>query len=241
MISFYETESEARQALSDVTLIKWPQMIVTGASITREQAKEIIIRTDPFFSDVALYAGGNDQEFTIRYQQQSGVLAAVSCSDRQVQERVQEAVDSVVKPIPLDYLANDWTSSCFIYGPNGWCRPDGTIEYHDNVGKWPEAAELYDEWQAIAQAFPYLNLFASFMDAESCDTDASVVLQFVIHEGAVRVVKGEHAPVARKIRVADDVCFCSRSEHGLPWSWVAETADAIRTELQNRGLLYEEA
>lgn len=241
MISFYETESEARQALSDVTLIKWPQMIVTGASVTREQAKEIIIRTDPFFSDVALYAGGNDQEFTIRYQQQSGVLAAVSCSDQQIRERVQEAVDSVVKPIPLDYLDNDWASSGFIYGPHGWCQPDGTIEYHDNIGKWPEAVDLYDEWQSIARAFPYLSLFASFMDAESCDTDASVVLQFVIHEGVVRVVKGEHAPVARKIRVADDVCFCSRSEHGLPWSWVAETADAIRTELQNRGLLYEEA
>lgn len=237
MISFYETESEARQALSDVTLIKWPQMIVTGASVTREQAKEIIIRTDPFFSDVALYAGGNDQEFTIRYQQQSGVLAAVSCSDQQIRERVQEAVDSVVKPIPLDYLDNDWASSGFIYGPHGWCQPDGTIEYHDNVGKWPGAAELYDEWQAIAQAFPYLSLFVSFMDAESCDPDASVVLQFVLHEGAVRVVKGEHAPVARKIRVADDVCFCSRLEHGLPWSWVAETADAIRTELQNRGIV----
>lgn len=237
MISFYETESEARQALSDVTLIKWPQMIVTGASVTREQAKEIIIRTDPFFSDVALYAGGNDQEFTIRYQQQSGVLAAVSCSDQQIRERVQEAVDSVVKPIPLDYLDNDWASSGFIYGPHGWCQTDGTIEYHDNIGKWPEAVDLYDEWQSIARAFPYLSLFASFMDAESCDTDASVVLQFVIHEGAVRVVKGEHAPVARKIRVADDVCFCSRLEHGLPWSWVAETADAIRTELQNRGIV----
>lgn len=237
MISFYETESEARQALSDVTLIKWPQMIVTGASVTGEQAKEIIIRTDPFFSDVALYAGGNDQEFTIRYQQQSGVLAAVSCSDQQIRERVQEAVDSVVKPIPLDYLDNDWASSGFIYGPHGWCQPDGTIEYHDNIGKWPEAVDLYDEWHSIARAFPYLSLFASFMDAESCDTDASVVLQFVIHEGAVRVVKGEHAPVARKIRVADDVCFCSRLEHGLPWSWVAETADAIRTELQNRGIV----
>ena len=237
MISFYETESEARQALSDVALIKWPQMIVTGASVTREQAKEIIIRTDPFFSDTTLYAGGNDQEFTIRYQQQSGVLAAVSCSDQQIRERVQEAVDSVVKPIPLDYLDNDWASSGFIYGPHGWCQPDGTIEYHDNIGKWPEAVDLYDEWQSIARAFPYLSLFASFMDAESCDTDASVVLQFVIHEGAVRVVKGGHAPVARKIRVADDVCFCSRSEHGLPWSWVAETADAIRTELQNRGIV----
>lgn len=237
MISFYETESEARQALSDVTLIKWPQMIVTGASVTREQAKEIIIRTDPFFSDVALYAGGNDQEFTIRYQQQSGVLAAVSCSDQQIRERVQEAVDSVVKPIPLDYLDNDWASSGFVYGPHGWCQPDGTIEYHDNIGKWPEAVELYDEWQSIARAFPYLSLFASFMDAESCDTDASVVLQFVLHEGAVRVVKGEHAPVAREIRGADDVCFCSRSKHGLPWSWVAETADAIRTELQNRGIV----
>lgn len=237
MLTFYETESEARQALSDVALIKWPQMIVTGASVTGEQAKEIIIRTDPFFSDTTLYAGRNDQEFTIRYQQQSGVLAALSCSDRQTQERVQDAVDSVVKPIPLDYLANDWASSCFVYGPNGWCRPDGTIEYHDNVGKWPGAAELYDEWQAIAQAFPYLSLFVSFMDAESCDPDASVVLQFVLHEGAVRVVKGEHAPVARKIRVADDVCFCSRLEHGLPWSWVAETADAIRTELQNRGIV----
>lgn len=237
MISFYETESEARQALSDVTLIKWPQMIVTGASVTREQAKEIIIRTDPFFSDVALYAGGNDQEFTIRYQQQSGVLAAVSCSDQQIRERVQEAVDSVVKPIPLDYLDNDWASSGFVYGPHGWCQPDGTIEYHDNIGKWPEAVELYDEWQSIARAFPYLSLFASFMDAESCDTDASVVLQFVLHEGAVRVVKGEHAPVAREIRGADDVCFCSRSKHGLPWSWVAETADAISTELQNRGIV----
>lgn len=237
MISFYETESEARQALSDVTLIKWPQMIVTGASVTGEQAKEIIIRTDPFFSDTTLYAGGNDQEFTIRYQQQSGVLAAVSCSDQQIRERVQEAVDSVVKPIPLDYLDNDWASSGFVYGPHGWCQPDGTIEYHDNIGKWPEAVELYDEWQSIARAFPYLSLFASFMDAESCDTDASVVLQFVIHEGVVRVVKGEHAPVAREIRGADDVCFCSRSKHGLPWSWVAETADAIRTELQNRGIV----
>lgn len=241
MISFYETESEARQALSDVTLIKWPQMIVAGASVTREQAKEIIIRTDPFFSDIAPYAGGNDQEFTIRYQRQSGVLAAVSCSDRQIRERVQEAVDSVVKPIPLDYLDNDWASSCFIYGPHGWCRPNGTVEYHDNVGKWPEAVDLYDEWQSIAQAFPYLNLFASFMDAESCDTDASVVLQFVVHEGAVRVVKGTHAPVPRRARITDEIRFLLPSKHCVPRSWVAETADAIRTELQNRGLLYEEA
>lgn len=36
--------------LLDRGLPKWPQMLVTGASVTKEQALEIIRRTDSFFS-----------------------------------------------------------------------------------------------------------------------------------------------------------------------------------------------
>ena len=47
------------EILLDRGLPKWPQMLVTGASVTKEQALEIIRRTDSFFS----YPHGNDHAF----------------------------------------------------------------------------------------------------------------------------------------------------------------------------------
>lgn len=47
-------------------LPKWPGAFVTGKSVTPEQAKDIIFRTDPSVRHPSEYMGGNDRLFRAR-------------------------------------------------------------------------------------------------------------------------------------------------------------------------------
>jgi hypothetical protein len=184
--------------IDSVYLPKWPQMKVRGRKVTKEQAEEIIVRTDTFITNGYC---GNDRTFRERFDQTFGIPAEPKFPPfREVRDPVEDEAYSYgwrvrleatgrfnrsLKTITTEYVHNSWMASAFIFGPTGWCHPDGTISFSHNVGKWPSASELLKEWKKIAKAFPFLVLEAVFMTGESCDEANDSVPAFV-----VRVVYG---------------------------------------------------
>lgn len=181
------------------SLPKWPQMKVTGVSISPEQALEIIRRTDRFF----VCQSGNNRSFIKQAQQ----ILRIPQYDWQNEGDFnafcaeQEAWEKKWGVISLNYAYNDWISSAFVYGPNGWCHPDGTIDYGFNIGKWPTIEEVLEDWTTIAKEFPFLNVGVSLMDSEYCEDNPVPVVSFAIKDGQVTVcdpketdVHADHTP-----------------------------------------------
>ena len=151
---------------SDELLTKWPRLVVAGESVTEKQANEILIRTD------SMRWHTNDRDWSRTVSQITGVPQL----DWQVKRDVQD-IGSVLEAqvearhrlgyIDLQYLSNHRIASTWIGGPHGWCRWDGKIGSSKyNVGKWPKVEEVDDEWSAIAEAFPYLELSAQLVTNE---------------------------------------------------------------------------
>ncbi len=167
--------------LMNKNLPKWPQMIVTGVPVTREQAEEIIFRTDDFFTNLSKYSGGNCHEFNNFYREIAGIqpIAVKETFDWGFQYQLR----SKLRFIDTGYVFNDWGSSSFIHGPHGWCSPEGVIFFKDNVGKWPTVISIFEDWSLIAEAFPFLDLNVTLMDGESSESDTFPVVN-------IRVVNG---------------------------------------------------
>lgn len=89
--------------------------------------------------------------------------------------------------IDLEYLYNDFIHSAFVGGANGWCHPDGTIEYHYNIGKWPEVHEVFSDLVKIATTWPFLKFTCTLMDNEWCEEHKPLV-SFVVEDGSVDIV-----------------------------------------------------
>ena len=231
--------------LTQGNLGKWPQMLVTGVPVTSEQAQEIIFLTDHFLTDASEYSGGNCHEFNRYYREISGLDQlrverqhpdghfVDTDWDRMYQLRNSLGV------VHTQYVHNDWASCSFVGGPHGWCHPDGTISYSDNVGKWPSIDEVLDDWIGIAHAFPYLDLHVTLM---SSDDDADVPVVPVIN---IRVVNGTASPETPDISVHAGLsapstqsqveAFIARmksgsttDELGLPDSWYEIFANRVR-------------
>lgn len=221
----------------DYSLPKWPQMVVTGETVSVERAKDIIFRTDRFFSDFDEFAGGNDRAFTKYFQEISGiseirtrVFSQYESGIRRYQalHEIESQLMERIGFIRAEYLTNDWASSCFAWGPHGWIHPDGKIGYSDNIGKWPSVEEVYDDWVSVAEAFPYLNLVATLMSGESCE-ESTPVVTFIVEDGVVEVMDGclemnskFEVPILQRV---------SGKEIGLPLEWYEEFAAIIRSNL----------
>jgi hypothetical protein len=229
--------------LREKYLPKWPQMLVTGKSVTQEQAKEIIFRTDSFLTDECEFAGGNNKSFTEWYQDLS-LLAKFRESYNKDYRVFYEAVDnlkSALGVIQTDYVSNNWASCAFIFGPHGWCSPYGRISYSDNVGKWPNIEDIENDWKKIAAAFPYLDLVVTLMDGEGCEDDTSPVVNMVVKKGKVKLMPGDES-VHNNIDTRDiekailDIRNNSR-EQGLPREWVAEYAIRVKQTIEQLDLI----
>ena len=200
-----------------IDLPKWPQMLVVGKSITQEQAKEIIFRTDAFFTDCWGWAG-NDRSFNDWYLEISGIIK----EDWDFQEYVREKI----KYINLPYIGNNYGCSSFIFGPNGWCNPSGNIYHAHNIGKWPDVSEVYNEWVLVAEAFPFLDLEATLFNGESHEDHTSPVCTFYIKDGKVElgapsvIIKDEYARINPKV-------IPMGGEKGLSKSWYIDYAAVI--------------
>lgn len=174
---------------ADVGLPKWPQMRVWGPSITPEQAREIIIRTDQFWQGY----GGNDHDFQRRLCAAVG-FPYMDYGDRNMDWRAasdgQERFRASIGYVGTEYVHNGWISNAFIFGPSGWCHPDGTIHFVHNVGKWPSVREVMEDWAVIAQEWPFLDLDACLMSGEGCEDDARPLVTIQVRAGGVTA----HAP-----------------------------------------------
>ena len=231
--------------LRDRGLPKWPQMWTTGKPVTSEQAKEIIRRTDSFFYYMG---GGNDRKYNRRVKEALGMPLDSLDLERGERELpwaeewwVSEEWKSNWEFIETEYVRNSWISSAFIFGPSGWCHPDGSIGFVDNVGKWPSIEDIEKEWQLLADAFPFLEIDVTLMSGESCEPESVPVVGLQVRNGLVTLVDPAevklhegHDPAERGnsldelpevTALTTRMALGIRSEHGLPWSWIQEWAD----------------
>ena len=232
------------EQLLNASLPKWPQMLVTGQSVTPEQAKEIIFRTDHFLTDTYDLAGGNEKDFTEWYQKRAGLnryqadwRAEANTEEDKIKRQRNWPFGRLVKErighVETSYVTNDWASCCFVWGPHGWCSPEGRIHFVDNVGKWPSVEDVFSDWKTLAAAFPFLNLVATLMSGEGGDEEAQPAVNIVVQDGQARLEKGDlsvHRKDMAHRRNWDDlpaVMFKARKELGLPEEWYEEFADRV--------------
>lgn len=180
----------------NVGLPKWPQMIVVGQSVTEEQASEIIRRTDSFF--VHGY-GGNNRDFERAVRTITGMPPDFFDRMDEDKERPGAFAEIIEQErawrerwgcIETSYVSNAWIASAFVYGPHGWCHPDGTILHLDNVGKWPSASSIYEDWLTLVGEFPFLDLSVVLYDGEQGEEEEekTAVIGFRVKNGAVEII-----------------------------------------------------
>lgn len=203
----------------DLALPKWPQMKVLGEKIEKEQALEIIRRTDTFFS----YPSGNNHSYI------KSVVDKLKMPH--FNKKKEETFEANFKNrekwlerwgyITTEYVHNTWISSAFIGGPYGWCHPDGTIQYGNNVGKWPSVEQVYNEWSILAKEFPFIKLDVTLMDGEECEENIQPVTSMRVEDGKVCFVEEDR--IEQSLVRQDSVqTFCSSflnpsREQGLSW------------------------
>lgn len=216
--------------LESFHLPKWPQMLVWGKSVTLEQAKDIILRTDRFFSEVTNFPDGGNRSWIEWAQGELGfrhlVLSDLPAA-RRLAAAAEEALQSELGVVRTLYVHNTWASSSFGMGPYGWCHPDGTIWYEYNVGKDPGVRCLFEEWQRLAEAFPYLDLTVTFFDGERLDATREPVVSFQVKDGEVTLLPATVLPKERLKPEQSSRKFNSYDEElaaqqGLPNDWIRE-------------------
>lgn len=214
-------DAETQNELRNRDLPKWPQMKVTGARVTVDQAKEIIRRTDMFFSQMG---GGNAREANARIKRLLGMPLDAQDLDYAgerpevvaAQQALQDAPgglrgmveagrawDQAWGQIDLQYVNNDWIAGAFVFGPHGWCQPTGYIGYEDNVGKWPSVQDIEDDWRKLAEAFPFLDLQITLFDGESGEEETVAVVGMRVKDGKVWLTEPEPHPYEPMRREGD--------------------------------------
>lgn len=220
-------------------LPKWPQMIVTGEKITEKQALEIIRRTDSFFS----YPSGNNHSFirkakeAVRYKDTDEYKPDVPYSDKSREYwELREEYRKKWGFIESEYITNSWISCSYIGGVHGWCHPDGAIGYSDNVGKWPSVEEIYNEWVAVAEAFPFLELGVTLMSGEDCEENTFPIVSMKISNGTVQLVdpaqEDVHSSMKSENNPKDKVQsfvrnFYTRSENAISLNILTEWGNKV--------------
>jgi len=177
----------------EFALPKWPQMRVIGKPIDPIYAREIIRRTDSFFS----WPSGNNKTWVNWVKNTLSIPNEPSgpyASD--IWAQYTDRRDTWLANwgyVETNYVRNDWISSSFIFGPHGWCHPDGKIFYADNVGKWPESTSLIDEWTTIAKTFPGLHINIVFMNGENVEEHTEIIFGIFIRDQEVLVHGADQA------------------------------------------------
>lgn len=173
---------------------KRPRMLVTGLPVTVDQAREIIRRTDSFFRGEY----GNDHDFIARVEATLGIPHDYSLGDNPEicsYEKWKELHGSWSKKwglVNLECVYNSWISA---YEPNGWCYPDGSICWAGNVGRWPTVKDVFSDWVALSQAFPFLDIGVTLMNEGPYPPSADEIKKLV----SFRIEKGVAAAVDPKI------------------------------------------
>ena len=233
----------------NLDLPKWPALLVVGKPVTREQAMEIILRTDD------LYFSSNDRSFNKllneyfydieitdeSYGGDSKAIAKklnVAENDYHPIWDYREQKSSEIKSLDLHYLSNSRIVSSWIGGAHGWCHWDGGIGTSNyNIGKWPSVEEVYNDWVQIAEAFPFLELTSQLQNSEVGDDDAIAVpvVEFKIKDGKVEMFYPTELIIESKF---DDEVMIKRftdpySERGCTIEMFREAVDYVKNKYKN--------
>ena len=192
-----------KEEFFNLGLPKWPALLVVGSPVTRQQAMEIIIRTD------GLYFSSNDREFDKQlneyfydiqideagYGEDKKAIAKklnVAENDWNAIFEYQRMKAEEIGRLGLSYLNNSQIVSSWIGGPHGWCDWQGNIHTRNyNIGKWPSVEEVYNDWVTIAEAFPFLDLRCQLLNSEAGEEvdEQKPVVEFVVKDGKVEMVE----------------------------------------------------
>jgi len=209
----------SKKALADlpnVNLNKWPAMIVHGEKVTTEQAAEILIRTDSHIPKPSSNTHDYDKQvcrlFGVPYNGCGGEKDPWPPYDKapdgfyRENWKALERLEKRMKTIPLGYLNNSRIVSSWIGGPHGWCNWSGDIFSNNyNIGKWPDVEPVYEEWSAIAKAFPYLELKCQLLSGETCEPGLRPLVEYSVSKGKVSVRGCEEGEMSMAPAVECDI------------------------------------
>jgi hypothetical protein len=164
----------------EIGLPKWPAFVVHGEPVTREQAMEVLIRTDSWMVST------NDRGWKRMVFDVAGIKIDPKWGDADYRD--MERFREEMGVLSLEYLSNKQIASCYIGGPHGWCDWRGRIGCSGyNIGKWPSVQDVAREWADIAQAFPFLRLWSQLYSDESYEDGSAPVVEFIVESGALQV------------------------------------------------------
>lgn len=238
-----------QQEFFDLDLPKWPALLVVGKPVTREQAMEIILRTDD------LYFSSNDHSFNkllneyfydieVTDEYYGGENKAIA-KKLNIEENDYKSIwnykdqkNSEIKSLNLEYLQNSRIVSSWIGGAHGWCHWDGNIGTSNyNIGKWPSVEQVYIDWIQIAEAFPFLELTSQLQNSEVGDDDtiAVPVVEFRIKNGKVEMINPTELITESKF---DETLLIRKlsdryGERGCTIEMFREAVDYVRNKYKN--------
>lgn len=201
---------------------KYVKMLVTGEKVTIAQAKEIIRRTDMFFLSSSDYYSGNNEEFSDKWKELSGKL-----KHNETNEKIDSKFDRLWGSLYLNYCYNDWASSSYIYGPCGWCNPNGSIFFSDNIGKWPTVDSVAQEWKILLTEFPFLKVNVTLYGNAQHYTRINPIVSMTVGNNKI-VIHENHDihdnKIIKKYKSRRKKRDFEDEENGLPFSWIEEYA-----------------
>lgn len=172
----------------DIDLPKWPQCIISGKDVTKEQALEIIRRTDTFFQSPSPEDLGNDKELAIGLKKH---LEFPEFNSLDIEESFLKFEKWKEKwgVIKTEYIFNSWINCCWIGGYHGWCSPEGEIGFRNNIGKWPTVDSVYKDWEKLSSAFPFLDLTCTLMSTEESELKKISLVSYKVKNGRVEILE----------------------------------------------------
>jgi hypothetical protein len=186
-IVVFEGSMSYEDQLLKLSLPKWPQMLVAGEDVTRDQALEIIRRNDGFFEG----HDGNDHDYIdwVRGKLLMGPKYSEKGEDWKVCFDYQDEWKNRWGLIRTEYVHNSRISTSYFLGTNGWMSPVGRIVSIGNVGKWPTVCTIRSDWEAIAKEFPFLDLKVLLLDEYHYEGDDRVaggpIVGMIVKDGGV--------------------------------------------------------
>lgn len=190
------------QCFNRVDLRKWPRIVVVGDRVTNVQAAEIIIRTElwsycPLFDVSHPNIVSNTTNSTMS-EWQDDVRAVLAKYNIELAEQYScwnvcdkdcRAMLKTIQHIPLEHIHNNRVASGNTR-TSGWCDWNGTIFLNCTVGKWPDLSEIVEEWDVVAQTFPYLTATCQLFNEDPDDGD-HLLATIKIAGGNVEVSVGQ--------------------------------------------------
>ena len=154
----------------EVDLPKYPKMSVTGESVSREQAKQMIFALDDFIATLGTGGYTNDHEWADwakkLLRQNRPVLMVNTYMEVLDKTKLTRSIlfdYRKAKRVETTHFGVEWSASCFIGGPRGWIDPSGEIKFEQNIGKYPDVQEVYDDLLILGKKWPNLKLTVSLV------------------------------------------------------------------------------